>query len=85
MGCRANVVAPGAINTDMLQAAYAAIAQAEGISIEEAAAMENTSIPLGRPAEPKEIADAVVFLASPAASYITGIVLPVAGGMAPGI
>jgi len=84
-GVRANVVAPGAINTDMLQAAYAAIAEAEGVSVEEAAAMENASIPLGRPAEPKEIADAVVFLASPAASYITGIVLPVAGGMAPGI
>jgi 3-oxoacyl-[acyl-carrier protein] reductase len=47
--------------------------------------MENASIPLGRPAEPAEIADAIVFLAGPAASYITGIVLPVAGGMAPGI
>lgn len=84
-GIRANVVAPGAINTDMLQSAYAAIAEAEGISIEEAAAKENASIPLGRPAEPSEIADAVAFLASPSASYITGIVLPVAGGMAPGI
>jgi 3-oxoacyl-[acyl-carrier protein] reductase len=84
-GIRANVVAPGAINTDMLQAAYAAIAEAESVSIEEAAAKENASIPLGRPAEPAEIADAIVFLAGPAASYITGIVLPVAGGMAPGI
>jgi 3-oxoacyl-[acyl-carrier protein] reductase len=78
-------VAPGAINTDMLQAAYAAIAEAESVSVEEAAAKENASIPLGRPAEPAEIADAIVFLAGPAASYITGIVLPVAGGMAPGI
>ena len=84
-GIRANVVAPGAINTDMLQQAYAAIAEAEGVSVEEAAAMENASIPLGRPAEPSEIADAIVYLASPGASYITGIVLPVAGGMAPGI
>lgn len=84
-GIRANVVAPGAINTDMLQAAYAAIAEAENVSVEEAAAKENASIPLGRPADPSEIADAIVYLASPAASYITGIVLPVAGGMAPGI
>ena len=84
-GIRANVVAPGAINTDMLQAAYAAIAEAEGVSVDEAAARENASIPLGRPAEPAEIADAIVFLAGPSASYITGIVLPVAGGMAPGI
>ena len=82
---RANVVAPGAINTDMLQQAYAAIAEAEGISAEEAGKNENAGIPLGRPAEPSEIAAAVVFLAGPDASYITGIVLPVAGGMAPGI
>jgi len=84
-GIRANVVAPGAINTDMLQQAYAAIAEAEGISVDEAAAKENASIPLGRPAEPGEIADAIAYLASPGASYITGVVLPVAGGMAPGI
>lgn len=84
-GIRANVVAPGAINTDMLQTAYQAIAEAEGISIEKAAAKENASIPLGRPADPQEIAAAIAFLASPEASYITGIVLPVAGGMAPGI
>jgi 3-oxoacyl-[acyl-carrier protein] reductase len=84
-GIRANVVAPGAINTDMLQQAYAAIAEAEGVSIEEAAAKENSSIPVGRPAEPSEIAAAIAFLAGPDASYITGIVLPVAGGMAPGI
>ena len=84
-GIRANVVAPGAINTDMLQQAYAAIAEAEGISVEEAGRNENASIPLGRPAEPSEIAAAVVFLAGPDASYVTGIVLPVAGGMAPGI
>jgi|LGVF01.1.fsa_nt_gb 3-oxoacyl-[acyl-carrier protein] reductase len=84
-GIRANVVAPGAINTDMLQQAYAAIAEAEGISVEEAGRKENASIPLGRPAEPSEIAAAVVFLAGPDASYVTGIVLPVAGGMAPGI
>jgi 3-oxoacyl-[acyl-carrier protein] reductase len=69
----------------MLQTAYAAIAEAEGISIEEAATKENASIPIGRPAEPTEIAEAIAFLASPASSYITGIVLPVAGGMAPGI
>jgi len=84
-GIRANVVAPGAINTDMLQQAYAAIAEAEGISVEEAGKKENAGIPLGRPAEPDEIAAAIAFLAGPDSSYVTGIVLPVAGGMAPGI
>jgi NAD(P)-dependent dehydrogenase (short-subunit alcohol dehydrogenase family) len=85
VGIRANVVCPGAINTDMLQQAYAAIAEAEGVSLEEAAALENATIPLGRPSEPAEIADAVAWLAGPASSYVTGVALPVAGGMSPGI
>ena len=84
-GVRVNVVAPGAIATDMLVEAYKAIADAEGISIEDAAKMENASIPTGRPAEPGEIADAVVWLAGPASAYVTGVALPVAGGMSPGI
>jgi NAD(P)-dependent dehydrogenase (short-subunit alcohol dehydrogenase family) len=84
-GIRANVVCPGAINTDMLQQAYAAIAEAEGVSLEEAAALENSTIPLGRPSESSEIADAVAWLAGPHSSYVTGVALPVAGGMSPGI
>lgn len=84
-GIRANVVCPGAINTDMLQQAYAAIAEAEGVSLTEAAALENATIPLGRPSEPDEIADAVAWLAGPHSSYVTGVALPVAGGMSPGI
>ena len=84
-GIRANVVAPGAIATDMLQTAYEAIAAANNISVEEAAKLENSGIPMGRPAEPGEIADTIVYLASPAASYVTGITVPIAGGMAPGI
>lgn len=84
-GIRVNVVCPGAIATDMLGQAYQAIAEAEGITVEEAAKMENASIPVGRPAEPDEIADAVVYLASSQAGYLTGVALPVAGGMSPGI
>jgi NAD(P)-dependent dehydrogenase (short-subunit alcohol dehydrogenase family) len=84
-GVRVNVVAPGAIATDMLIEAYKAIAAAQGVSIEEAAKMENASIPLGRPAEPEEIAETILWLASPASSYVTGVALPVAGGMSPGI
>ncbi len=84
-GIRANVVCPGAIATDMLVQAYQAIADAEGISVEEAARKENASIAMGRPADPGEIADAAVWLAGPQSSYLTGIALPVAGGMMPGL
>ena len=48
-----------------------------GLEIE---AEERAAIPLGRFAEPEELASAVAFLASPAAAYISGVSLPVDGG-----
>ena len=42
-------------------------------------------IAMGRGGEPSEVARAVVFLADKSACYITGVALPVAGGMAPGV
>ncbi len=84
-GVRANVVAPGAINTDTLRQAYAAIAETEGVSIEEAAAAENAAIGLRRPAEPEEVAAVVVAVALPVSSYLTGAAVPVAGGLSPGL
>ena len=84
-GIRSNVIAPGAINTDMLQVAYQAIADAEGITVAEAAEMENAGIALRRPAEPEEIADVVVGVAMSGGAYLTGIAIPVSGGMMPGL
>jgi len=65
-----NVVAPGFIDTDMTR-----------VLPEDQKAAMLTRIPLNRLGEGKEIADAVVFLASPAGAYITGETLHVNGGM----
>lgn len=68
-----NVLAPGAIETDMLAALN---------DKQRAAFLDN--IPLGRAASPEEVASVVTFLASPAANYITGAVVPIDGGLAMG-
>jgi len=70
-GVRANVVAPGYIVTDMTS----------DLSDDVKEAM-SSSIPLKRPGTPEDIASAVAFLASDAATYITGHTLHVDGGMA---
>ncbi len=75
-----NNVLPGATNTLRLEAIIKNKANKKGISIDEMAAEEKSIIPMRRFGEAKEFADAVGFLASPAASYITGINLPVDGG-----
>ncbi len=69
-GITVNCVAPGFIATDMTEVLPEA---------QKAALL--SQIPVGRLGEPKEIAEAVAFLASPAAAYITGTELHVNGGM----
>ncbi len=66
-----NAVAPGFVETAMTDVLPEALKE-----------KLKTQIPLGRIAQPEEIASAVLFLASPAAAYITGQVLSVDGGMA---
>jgi 3-oxoacyl-[acyl-carrier protein] reductase len=68
-----NVVAPGFVETDMTAALPAERQQAI-----------LANVPLGRFAEPAEVASAVAFLAGPEAGYITGAVLPVDGGLGMG-
>ena len=82
---RCNAVCPGSVVTQMHKATLDFIAQQHGISIEEAQALEDANIPLGYSAQPGVVGDTVAFLASPDANYMTGVALPVAGGMSPGI
>jgi 3-oxoacyl-[acyl-carrier protein] reductase len=84
-GIRVNALCPGSVITQMHEQSLALLAATHGITVEEAQAMENASIPLGRSAQPEEVGQAAVFLASDLASYVTGVALPVAGGMAPGL
>ena len=74
-GIRVNAICPGIVDTPMLRSFI------EGLPDPETARREHdTAQPLGRLARPEECAAAVLFLASEAASFITGIALPVDGG-----
>jgi 3-oxoacyl-[acyl-carrier protein] reductase len=79
-GIRVNQVMPGATATERTTAIMAAKAKANGTSIEAERALGIKDIPLGRIATPEEIANAVVFLASPASAFTTGVALQIDGG-----
>jgi 3-oxoacyl-[acyl-carrier protein] reductase len=76
-----NNVLPGFTDTDRLAALIHARAAAKDLSEQEIASAMRSSVPLRRFAKPAEIANAVAFLASPAANYVNGINLPVDGGL----
>ena len=73
-GIRVNAVAPGTINTDRVRQLSAEPGGKEYLTTVQAAH------PMGRLGEPQEVANAILFLASDEASFITGVILPVDGG-----
>lgn len=83
---RVNAVCPGMIWTQMGQMEVTHL-QGENETFEQAKQrlVGAELVPLERWAQPEEVADAVVYLASDGASYLSGVALPVAGGMAAGL
>jgi NAD(P)-dependent dehydrogenase (short-subunit alcohol dehydrogenase family) len=81
-GIRANCVCPGWIRTPMVDAAMDELAAGRGTDREGAYRLAHTDVPAGRAGAAEEAAEAVAWLASPAASYVNGAVLTVDGGAA---
>lgn len=75
-GIRVNAVCPNEVNTPMIRSGF----EIRGLDPDKAIAELNASVPLGRIAEPEDIADVVVFLASESARYMCGALVEVNGG-----
>ena len=82
-GIRVNAINPGTTRTERMQAGLEVEARAQGIDIAAALTKASANLPLGRVAEPEEIANAALFLCSPRASYISGAILSMDGAVTP--
>ncbi len=80
-GIRFNSILPAWTETERVMELMTARAKANNSTVEEETAKQSKESPLGRMGHPEEFANAAVFLLSPAASYITGVMLSVDGGM----
>ena len=80
-GIRFNSILPAWTDTERIQELLSARAQANGSTVEDEIRKQAQASALGRISTPAEFARPAVFLLSPAASYLTGVMLPVDGGM----
>ncbi|KRD73099.1 SDR family oxidoreductase [Ensifer sp. Root278] len=80
-GVTVNLLLPGRLATDRTLSFDRMDAESEGVDIATVAARSQQEIPLGRYGTPAEFGAAAAFLASRQASYITGVALPVDGGL----
>jgi NAD(P)-dependent dehydrogenase (short-subunit alcohol dehydrogenase family) len=76
-GIRVNAIAPGSVETPGLAGFF----RADPAEIEERKKMFFAQIPMGRASHPEEVANVALFLASEMSSYVTGVTIPVDGGL----
>ena len=80
-GIRSNVVLPGVVDTDQMSRVEREVARHDRVAASDTRRSFEQGVPLGRYAEPAEVAELIAFLCSPAARYITGSAHAVDGGM----
>ena len=84
-GVRVVGVNPAPVETRRLTSVFETEAKLLGVSLDEARRRWLSHVPLGRAATPEEIANVIVFLASPRASFVTGTIVHVDGGATPAL
>ena len=82
-GVRINAINPGATMTGRIREALALEAKAKGVAIDKVLEDGQSRVPLGRYADPEDIARVALFLASDLAAYVTGAIIPMDGGLNP--
>ena len=82
---RCVAICPGSVKTQLHARVMEMHMATHGLSYEEAEDFEVSTIPLGYSCEPEEVAGVVAFLVGPEGRYLTGVSIPIAGGMAPGL